>query len=176
MTIQTYGWSDLRMAVTAVAIGSGAPALRAFGPTGNIKQLRFGVGDSVYLAAHFSHDILQGATVFPHIHWTTDGTNVNSVKWELNYAWAEGYDTDNFPAETTVNLEEAAAGTAWRHMITEDDAGFVTPDIDTILVCELKRVTNGGVENSDQIFGLFVDIHYQVGQIATPNRSPNFWA
>lgn len=176
MTIQMFGWSDLRMSVTASATGSGTPVLRAFGPSANIKQLRFGIGDSVYLSAHFSHDILLGSTVFIHTHWTTDGVDVNDVKWEVNYTWAEGFNTDNFPSEITIDLEEAAAGTAWRHMITEDTVGFVTPDIDTILLCELKRVTNGGVENGDQVFGLFVDIHYQIGQVGTPNRTPNFWA
>jgi len=176
MTIQTYGWSDLRMSIANAPIGAGTPTLTAFGPTANIKALKFALNDSVYLAAHFSHDILLGSTIFPHVHWSTDGTDVNTVKWQLKYTFAESHDTDNFPTETTINLEEAGAGSAWRHMITEDAVGFVTPDIDSIILCELTRITNGGVNNTDAVFGLFTDIHYQVGQVATPSRSPNFWA
>lgn len=175
MSIQVYGWNDLRMSVAGSAIGQGAPTLTAFGPTGTIKMLAFSVNDSVYLGAHFGHDILQGSVCFPHVHWSTNGTNVNTVKWELSYSVANGHNTAAFPANTVLTLEEAASGTAWQHMITEDPTGFLLPDPDALIVCELKRITNGGTDNTDTVFGLFADIHYRVGQVGTPNRTPDFW-
>lgn len=74
-------------------------------------------------------------------------------------------------------LTQTPHGTAWRHMIIE----VGEPDIllllepDELLHCVLKRITNGGVDNTDQIFGLTVDLHYETDREATPNKSPNFY-
>jgi len=175
MSVQSFGWRDLRMAVTGAATGGGAPAQTLFGPSPVIKQTSFGIGDSVYLACHVDHDILEGSTVYPHVHWSTSGTQVASVKWQLSYTFAAGHNTANFPAPTVITVEQAAHGTAWRHMITEHPTGFVVPDIDSILLFELKRITNGATNNTNTVFGLFVDLHYQTGQYATKNRTPNFF-
>lgn len=170
------GWRDLRCALVAAATGTGTPALTAFGTSGNIKQMAFGVGDSVYLAAHVDHDIKPGSTIYPHVHWTTNGTSTNTVKWELRYVTAKGHNQANFGADTVVNLEEAAQGTAWRHMVTEDATGFTAPEVDSVIIMELKRVTNGGTENADTVFGLFVDFHYESDRNATLNRAPDFYS
>lgn len=175
MTVQTYGWKDLRMSLVASATGAGTPGLAVFGTTGNIKQLSFSVGDSVYIAGHIDHDVIEGATTYPHVHWSTSGTSTNTVKWQISYLTATGHNQDNFGADTVITVEEAAQGTAWRHMITEHATGFAMPEIDSLFIAELKRITNGGTENTDTVFGLFVDLHYEVGQYATPSRSPDFY-
>jgi len=175
--IQTYGWRDVKVAVSGTASGAGTPSLANFGATGGgaIKQLSFGVGDSVYAAGHLDHDYLPGSTVFPHVHWSTNGTSVNSVKWQITCLIAKGHDQDNFGTDTIITIEEAAAGTAWRHMLTEDPTGFNGLEPDALWIIELKRITNGGSENADTVFGLFIDLHYQTLQYATPNRIPNFY-
>ena len=176
MTIQIYGWRDLEMSVSGAATGGGAPAQTAFGPSGNIKQVKFGVNDSVYQVCHVPHDMLVGGDAYAHVHWSTDGTSTNTVKWQISLISAAGYNTAAFGADTVFTLEEAAAGIAWQHMITEEASPRMLPDIDSLMMIELKRITNGGSENADGVFGLYVDFHYQVGQVATPSRSPNFWA
>lgn len=170
------GWRDLRASLVAAATGVGTPALTAFGPSANIKQLSFAVGDSVYVACHVDHDVKPGSTMYMHVHWATNGTSTNTVKWELNYTVAKGHNQESFPAETTISLEEAAQGTPWRHMVTEDAVGFVAPEVDSVILMELKRVTNGGTENTDTVFGIFVDIHYESDRNATLNRVPDFYA
>ena len=170
------GWRDLRCSLVASATGTGTPALTAFGPTGTIKQLAFGVGDSVYVAAHIDHDIKPGSTIYPHVHWTTNGVNTATVKWELSYTFAAGHNQANFGPNTVVNLEEAAYGSAWRHMVTEDATGFTAPEVDSIIILEVKRITNGGTDNADTVFGLFVDFHYQSDRRATLNKSPDFYS
>ena len=78
--------------------------------------------------------------------------------------------------ETDIYIEEAGSGTAWQHMTSEDTTGFVVPEVDSIILIELERVTNGGTDNTDAIFGLFVDLHYLADRYTTPNRTPNFYA
>ena len=170
------GWSDLRAALVGSGLGAAAPSLTVFGPSGNIKQFKFGIGDTVYVGMHWSHDIRPGSTVYPHVHWSTGGTSTATVKWQLDICTASGHNTANFPADTTVYLEEAAHGTAWRHMITEHATGFAIPEIDALTLISLTRVTNGGTNNTDDVFGLFLDFHYQTGPYyGTPYRTPNFY-
>ena len=116
--------------------------------------------------------------MYPHVHWTTNGTNTNTVKWELIYTYAKGHNQEAFPTETTINLEQAGSGTAWQHMIVEasDAQAFTAPEVDSLILMRVRRVTNGGTDNTDQVFGLFVDIHYQKDRFGTPQKSPNFYA
>lgn len=169
------GWRDLRAAIIGTASGPAAPTLTAFGPSANIKQMAFAVGDSVYLSMHVDHDIKAGSTCYPHVHWTTNGTNIQPVKWELRWISAAGHNQANFGSDVLISVSEAAQGTAWRHMITEDNVGFVIPEVDSLVMMELKRVTNGGTENLDTVFGLYVDIHYMADRNTTPSRLPDFY-
>lgn len=174
---QTEGWRDLRTSLVAAATGAGTPTLTVFGPSGNIKQRAFAVGDSVYLALHVDHDIKPGATCYMHVHWSTNGTSTNTVKWELDYTSAERDDVthDTFGTDTTITLEAAPGGSAWEHIVTEDATGFTIPPVDSLVLIELKRVTNGGSENADTVFGLFVDLHYEADRYGTPSRAPGFY-
>jgi len=175
--IQIYGWRDLKLATIGAAAGAGTPSLANFGATGGgaIKQMSFGIGDSIYLSGHIEHDYLIGSTVFPHVHWSTNGTNVNTVKWQITCIIAKSHDQDNFGNDVIITVEEAAAGTAWRHMLTEDTVGFDALEPDALWLIELKRISNGGTDNTDVVFGLYADFHYQTMQYSSPNRTPNFY-
>ena len=164
------GQRDLHLAVAGAPKGVAAPTDTAFGPTGTNKQPKFAVNDLVYLAVHFDQDIKQGTTVFPHVHWSSDGTNVNTVKWELSYFGAPI--AGAFPADTVLPLEDTPSGTAWTHYIVSDPTGFAAPDKHSTLFMTLKRVTNGGTDNTDAIYGLFVDIMHESDQYGNIDGLP----
>jgi hypothetical protein len=170
------GWRDLIAPLTAATFpgDATAPALTAFNG-GNIQQLVFAVNDVAQLTFHVDHDMKQSATMYPHVHWTTDGTSTASVKWEITYTMIKGHNQDSFPAESVITVEEAASGTAYQHMVTEDGTGVATPEPDTLILVRLARVTNGTVDNVDAVFGLTVDWHYPTQMHATKNRTPNFY-
>lgn len=171
-------WEDNLTSLITSRPGSTAPTLRAFGPTGNIQQWDFGINDFVYTAGfHIGHDIKPGSKMYPHVHWSTNGVDTNIVKWELSYTFAKGHNQEAFPAEATLNLEEAGSGTAWQHMITEatDAEAFTAPEVDSLILMKFRRVTNGGTNNGDQCFGIFVDLHYQKDRFGTPNKAPDFY-
>jgi len=171
-----YGWKDLRMAMLSGRLGTvNFPNLASFGPTGVIEQLAFDVGDLVYVAGHVDHDIRKDSMMHPHVHWTTDGTNVQSVKWQITYSGAARENQEAFPTDTIVSVEEAATGVAWSHMVTEDVIGFAALPIDALWIAEIKRVSNGATNNTDTVFGMFVDLHYEVQQFATPFKEPPFY-
>lgn len=129
----------------------------------------------MYLAGHVDHDYLPDSIAYPHVHWAVSGTDVNTVKWQLTYILAKGHGQQAFPAETVITVEAAPNGTAWNHEVTEHGSGFSLLEPDALVLIELKRITNGGTDNANTVFGLFVDFHYQVQSYATPYRLPDFW-
>ena len=114
------------------------------------------------------------------MHWSTDGIDVNPVKWEFQISYALGHDQEFFPAATSVFIEQApnqvAAG-AWRHYIAEiadvDAMTLVEPD--AVAMVTVRRVTNGATENTDTVYGLTVDFHYESDRDSTPNKAPDFY-
>lgn len=172
---RTYGYKDNFANLTAAATGAGTPSLQPFGPSGVVKQRRFGINDSVYVVWHIDHDVAPGSTCFMHVHWTSNGVDTGPVRWQLNYTYAKGHDQESFPADTTLELEQNGSGSAWRHMVLEDTTGMIIPEVDSLVVCEVKRITPSAGSNSDDIFGLFVDIHYLSDRQTTPQRAPDFY-
>lgn len=175
------GWYDM----TAPLLGSGmpnanAPALTAFGPTPSLyKAYVFALDDYCYVQPfHVTHNIKPNGQAYIHVHWSTNGISTNSVKWEFQILRALGHNQANFGAATTLSVTQAAQGSAWRHMIAEVDVSqtLTLTEPDELILVTLKRVTNGGTNNTDSVFGLMVDFHHEVDRNSTPNKSPNFYA
>ena len=176
---QDGAWYDMLTSINTGKVGlANAPTWTAFGPTGTNYAYAFIVNDYIQLGGfHINHDIKRDSKLYPHVHWTTDGTDTNTVKWELSYTVAKGHNQEAFPADTVINITQAGSGTAWQHMIAEVTAGVAiqAPEIDSILMMRLKRVTNGGTDNTDDVFGIFVDLHYQRERTGSKNKSPDFY-
>jgi hypothetical protein len=174
------GWKDLVAPVFGAPLGAAAPVLENFGPAGTLqrKEYAFALNDYVWLSPfHVNHDIKPGGLAYLHVHWSTDGTQTNTVKWEFNVQRALGHNQANFGAPVALTVTQAAAGTAWRHMIAEVDLAsamtFTEPD--ELLLVSLRRVTNGGTNITDKVFGILVDLHYESDRDATPFKSPSFY-
>lgn len=177
-----YGWKDLTAPLSAAGVPNvNAPTPTNFGPvvTPRREEYAFAVNNYIFCQAfHVNHDVMPGGLGYVHVHWSTDGTSTRTVKWEFTILRALGHDQANWTALDPIFVEQAASGTAWRHMIAEcsDNDAIVLTEPDEIILVTLRRVTNGGLENGDTVFGVTVDFHYQADRSATPNKSPNFYA
>lgn len=175
------GWKDLVAPMTAAGVPAlNAPAMTAFGPahTPQREELVFELNDFCFCQAfHVGHDIMPGGLAYVHCHWSTDGTSTATVKWEFNIQRALGHNQANFAAPTVVTVEQAAQGTAWRHMIAEVSIGdaLTLTEPDELILVTLRRITNGGTNNTDAVYGLTVDFHYQADRDTTPNKAPDFY-
>jgi hypothetical protein len=159
---------------------SSAPKAENFGPahTPRRREFAFAVGDYVFIQPfHVNHDIKPGGRAYLHVHWSTNGTNTGLVAWELTFLRALGHDQANFVAPVVVTLEQSAAGTAWRHMIVEaTEADVITMfEPDELFIVTLRRAAPSSGSNSDTVFGLMVDLHYEMDRRGTPNKSPDFY-
>ena len=170
-------WADLEGSIDT-RIGATNPTWTQI-DTGPFYAYAFTIGDECFITYHVPHDI-GSTTIHLHTHWTTDGTDTNTVKWDFTYTYAKGFNQEAFNTTgTTVSAEQAASGTAYQHMVAETDAvtisGMTEPD--GLIMVHVKRVTNGGTNNTDNVFLLEADLHYQSnGQIGTTNKAPDFYA
>ena len=150
----------------------------ALSPSGVREEMAFDVNDYAFVGAlHINHDIKINGDAYVHVHWSTDGTNTNTVKWEFEILRALGHQQAAFGAPVTISVEQAPTGTAWTHMIAEIAEGnkLTLTEPDELILITLRRVTNGGTDNTDTVYGLTVDMHYESNRDSTLNKAPDFY-
>lgn len=163
-------WDDLRISGANTRVGSTAPALVAFGPSGNLKTLQFETAhhDEVHFEFQMPHAWKEGTRIYPHVHWTPINTTAGNVVWELEYSWADMSGTFGAPGNMA-SAATAAGGVAWVHKKTDlieggnnyiDGAG---KKISSMLVCRLHRNAGAGSDTlAEAVAFLEFDIHYEM--------------
>jgi hypothetical protein len=175
--IKRRGWREIRCNLSNPEKGAGTSSLVFFGTSGVSKVRNFSIGGEVFLQWEVPHDVKVGTTAYFHVHWTTNAGNTGPMSFELSYTMASGYNQSAFPADTLITFEEAASGTAYRHMTTDGSAGFVMPEPGSVIVAKFSRVTPSAGSNPNQCLGLYVDIDYESSlDDFTPQRTPDFYA
>lgn len=171
-------WKDnLTSFFSAKLPGANAPDLKSFQSGTYAYAFDPATNEEVYLSFHIDHDILQGSTVYPHVHWSPEDTNTGTVRWAFEYTMA-ARDTGTFGTTTTIYMEQAGSGTAFDHQVVEDATGFTisTPEVDSVLICRVYRdASHVNDTYTGDAFGLFVDIHYQADRIGTPAKAADFY-
>lgn len=172
------GWRDSLATFTSGKIAGGnLPTWAVF--RNGIYQYKFVLNDEIFLSFHVDHDYAPGTDVYFHIHFATSGVSVNSVKWQVEYTIAKGHNQQAFPATSTFTLEQAANATPYQHQIVEQTSSPLSNtlfEVDALMLCKIKRITNGGSDNADDVFGLYADLHYQSDREVTLNKAPNFYS
>ena len=170
------GWRDITGAVLTRGVGATDPDWAQLG-AGPFYAYRFALNDVMWMSYHVPHDFVPNTEVHFHTHWIPDGTDANTVKWQFDYMYAKGFDQEAFNvtgANTTA--EEAGPGVQWQHMVTESAGVDLTiTEPDGIIYMKMTRLTNGGTDNTDDIFVLTSDVHYQSDRMATRGKAPPFY-
>lgn len=176
------GWEDITADLSAgKAVGANAPTWATF--RNGIEAYSFSAGtmNEVWITFHVKHDYAPGTNIYPHIHWAPSTTSTGVVRWGLEYSWAKGHDQEAFPASTTIYLEHTISeDKQYQHIITEvtDAQAFGSDDIETdglLLVRIFRDAADSADTFPDVVFGLTADIHFEVSQIATPNKAAPFF-
>jgi hypothetical protein len=134
----------------------------------------------VWVNFHIKHDIAPGTLLYPHVHWSTTGTNTGVARWGFEYTVAKGHQQQAFPATTTVYVEQAFTGQARTHMIAEVSLANAIPatniEVDSLVLMRIFRdAAHANDTLTDPAFLFMVDLHYQKQYLGTKNRSPNFY-
>lgn len=174
------GWRDLTADITLRGSNQADPSWAQIGAS-PFYAYQFAVGKKVQIIFHINHDYDPGGAIHLHAHWLSGGTDVtNTVKWQFTYSVMKGHNQTGGDLDTTgtVVSVEAASGGQYRHMISETAASITLTNVepDSLIVVVIERVTNAATENTDDIFLLTADCHYQASRFATPQKSPDFYA
>ena len=175
--VSSFGWRDITGPIIVKGVGAADPSWTQVG-SGPFFCYSFAVNDECWIPFHIPHDIVPNAPIHIHTHWFPSGTNTAVVKWQYTYTYAKGFNQGAYTAAgTVITAQEAGPGIAYQNMVTETAAiaidGLSEPD--GILYLHMKRVTNGGTNNTDTIFVTTADIHYQTTGMATIGKAPGFY-
>lgn len=135
----------------------------------------------LFIVFHVNHDYARGTNIYPHVHWSPTTTSTGTVVWGMEWSFAKGFDQEAFGATQTLTIEqEVTTSSQYQHFVAEatDDEAFGSDILETdgLLMVRLYRdATNPADDFPDAVFALTADIHYQVEQIATPNKAPPFF-
>lgn len=180
----TYGlsqgglWGDITSDIIAKSTGVENPTFSVIA-SGPQSAYKFSVNDKVWVNYHLPHSYSPNTAIYFHVHWLSDGTNTNSVVWQWTYSVAKGHGQEAFTdiaTGTVVNKTQIVDGTQYKHYITE----ITTPiesshfEPDSIILVQISRITNGGTDNTDNIFAFTADCHFQHDRVGTRNRNPDF--
>lgn len=181
-TRTAQGWRDNIVELKVDASSPNAPTLNPI--RGNILAWTFFKNEmtEAHSGWHIDHDYAQGTKLYMHVHWVCPTSASGTVRWGFEYTVAKGHQQQAFPATTTVYVEQATNGTPHMHYVGEVseanaiDGAALGIEPDTVIQV---RVFRDGTHVNDtleeDVFGLFIDLHYQADKATTPNKVPNFF-
>jgi hypothetical protein len=116
----------------------------------------------------------------------TNSTATGVVRIGFEYSWARRSDETgatvfSTPATVYKNFTIPSNTNGYHHVV-QVDAPNVIPgtagiSVDSLICMRIFRDAADVADTfPDTIFGLTVDLHYQVARIFTPNRDPDFFA
>ena len=186
--LQTYAdakmlksaYGDYLFSGYALRGGASAPTFKVF--RGALYGYAFqgaGAAQEAHFSIHLLHDLKAGTDLTFHIHWAcAAAAPAGNVKWQIDYSIARGYGATTFAAPTTLSVTQAVAA-QYVHQITSDDAMTVATSINTepdaIILGRVYRDPADAADTStDDAFLFGIDMHYQLGQVATQERNRPF--
>jgi hypothetical protein len=171
------GFIDITSEIDIRGTGLNNPTWATFRE--GISALSFSASamNEAWAVFHIPHGYYQGSSFYIHAHWSTTGTNNGVARFGFEYTVAKGHNQSVFGATTTVYVEQAASGTAYKHMIAETAAiTSAEMEVDALILVRIFRdAAHANDTLSDALFMFTSDVHLQVDRVSTINKAPNFY-
>jgi len=197
-TTPTFGWRDMLGKVIVKAIGANDPVWSVYRGTIYAYKCSNAIMNETWQDFHIPHDYVPGTDMYIHVHWTQNVVDTGgaagapgAIKWYFDLSYADGHGTaggaaDPFIAAITQSVTQQGSTTQYGHMLAEvqftnagGDATHIDRaaiSVDGIILCRTYRDPADVADTLDQQpFVLFVDIHYQSTNVATKQKSPDFY-
>jgi hypothetical protein len=156
-------WDDIRVSLITRASGGTNPTFLQIQGTLYAYKFSGTAINNIYFEVQMPHAWAEGTTIYPHVHWASNGTATTNVTWGLDYEWQNIGGTFT-GTSTPITADIAASGTEKLQQITNISGTGITESdkkISSILMCRLYRAGDTDPNNND-CFLLAFDIHYQV--------------
>jgi hypothetical protein len=171
-------WDDLRVDVTSGTTGNlNPPDLETFRDGIIAKAFAPNATEQVYFDVQLPHTWKEGTGIRPHVHWSPgSSTNTGDVVWRLEYTWANAVNApgNTFPATTTLNVTQAAAG-AYAHQIAQwDEIAGTGKRLSSVLMCRLARIGGDAADTfTGDAYALSIDFHIQCQPFGSEEEYPS---
>lgn len=155
-------------------VSANTPTLEVF--KGNIYQYTFdATNDEVFGATEITHQYKEGTSIYPHIHWASNGLEVTNryVKWQLDYSIGKPHDS-GFSNQVTLSTEDVIPANSFdrSHFITElSPISGTGITIGTYICWRLRRIASTGLAPTNNPFGLAVGFHVEQDTFGSATRS-----
>jgi len=183
-----WGWRDLTGVIQPKASGAGSPTRQIYAG-GQLADYAFALNDVCDINFHTPHDHVPGTDMFVHVHWSHTGTAISgTAEFTVYHSYSRGHNQANFPAEKSVVITVPTPNIAtiprYRHRVDEvalTSAGGSASLLDNALIevdglhLTTIKLTQLPVITGGNLFIHTVDIHYQSSNLATKQKSPNFY-
>ena len=167
-------WDDLRIPIFTRTGGvsptfTNSPAL---GGNSTLYYYQFAnnATNNIYFELQMPHG-WDGGIIYPHVHVVPTTTNVGSIRFTLEYAWASIGSV--YGASSSINLDLTTTdGVAWKHHICGNDTG-ITPTtsqngLSSMLIGRLYHNATGTGNTFTGAVGLLAfDLHYASNTIGS---------
>lgn len=179
------GWKDLTTTVVSHG-GSSGPSWVKFRDGIYLYSFPYNSPREVLASFHIDHDYAMGTSLYPHFHFTVNNAIASGiVRIGFEYTIAKGHAQEtgshfDYTKLAFCHVRVDGQHDRYKHFIAEVHERDAIPptniEPDTIVLMRIFRDANDVHDTYPaDIFGITSDIHYQVGQIATPNKRPNFF-
>jgi len=174
----TFGWRDILGDIVVRGTGPTSPSYAVYTGTA-LYAYSFSatVDNEVFIVFHIPHDYVPGTDIFFHVHWSNAAAtpNTGNVVWTFEYAFAKK--DAAFPALSSISVTQASPATRYQHNIAETAAVTIANmEVDGLILVRLFRDADNASDTcTDAVFVHTADVHYQSTNMATKNRTPDFY-
>ena len=173
---KTQGWEDLRVPLNAVKLGgSKDPTFSKVNDDGLGSQGVFAYVFSnsqeqeVYFQVQIPHSWKLEDVLYPHVHWSPADSTTGTVRWGLEYSWANLNAV--YSATTIITGDEVvSADSTKKHLLTEIGSGIdgsAISGVSSMLDCRLFRDVSVSGNLAAGVALKEFDFHYEIDTVGS---------
>lgn len=172
-------YEDLQFKISNAKVpAANAPTWATF--KGNLSEFTFAVNDYVdFGAEEIPHKYLEGSNLEIHVHFATNGLDVNdrTIKWQVEYsiqndAYANGIgvvwsDETIVSGELTIPANTPDRTGCYKSIGIIDGSILSGLKFGALIKLQLKRIASSGTEPTSDPFATQVGIHHQLDTLGS---------
>lgn len=167
-------WDDLQINISSAKLHpSNTPTWITY-RGGYVLSFDEGDEDEIYFTAQLPHKYKHGSDIEFHLHVVFPNGNSGDVDWVFTYSWANI--GDDFPTETSVNVQAASSEDADKHVLTEIAATITGTGKEgsSFIICSLTRDGNDAVNDTygSDVYLVGADFHHEIDKPGSDEETP----
>lgn len=165
-------FDDIRVPLSSVRVGASSPP--DFGVVlGGLSSYLFSptADEQVYFAVQMPHGRKPGTNIYPHVHFMPTTAGTGTVRWGLEYSWADLNEVFGTPVIIYTSKEVNELDN--EHILSGFGGitGSSNTGLSSMLICRLFRDADHADDTyPDDAALLEIDFHYEISTIGSADQ------